>query len=74
MINDSVGLLVYLSIYISIYLSIYLSISYFQFKFATKLDVFLIVFGLTIAFFSGGAMPIMTIFFGDTLQVDIIHL
>ena len=40
-----------------------------QFKYAKPLDVFLIVFGLVLAFGSGSAMPIMCIMFGDTLQV-----
>merc|ERR1719483_1975780 len=38
------------------------------FKFSTPLDTFLIIFGLTLAFSCGSAMPILCILFGDTLQ------
>jgi len=38
------------------------------FKFATPLDVFLIIFGVTLAFCCGSCMPILCILFGDTLQ------
>ena len=41
----------------------------FQFKFATPLDTFLIVFGLLVSFSMGAAMPVLCILFGDTLQV-----
>jgi len=41
------------------------------FKFAKPLDKFLIFFGLSLAFWGGSAMPIMTILFGDTLQAMI---
>ena len=40
----------------------------FQFKFSTPLDAFLIIFGVTLAFGCGSAMPILCILFGDTLQ------
>jgi hypothetical protein len=43
--------------------------SFVQFKYAKPLDIFLIVFGLVLAFGSGSAMPIMCIMFGDVLQV-----
>ena len=46
----------------------------FQFKFASPLDTFLIVVALTIAFGCGSFIPIFTILFGDTLQVDFIFL
>ena len=42
----------------------------FQFKFATPLDTFLIVFGLLVSFSMGAAMPVLCILFGDTLQVS----
>merc|ERR1719483_632172 len=38
------------------------------FKFSTPLDTFLIIFGLTLAFSCGSAIPILCILFGDTLQ------
>merc|ERR1711892_975761 len=38
------------------------------FKFSTPLDAFLIIFGVTLAFGCGSAMPILCILFGDTLQ------
>ena len=41
----------------------------FQFKFSTPLDTFLIIFGISLAFSMGSAMPILCILFGDTLQV-----
>ena len=43
----------------------------FQFKFASPMDTFLIVVALTIAFGCGSFIPIFTILFGDTLQVNI---
>ena len=45
---------------------------FFQFKFASPLDTFLIVVALTIAFGCGSFIPIFTILFGDTLQVNLI--
>ena len=47
---------------------------FFQFKFASPLDTFLIVVALTIAFGCGSFIPIFTILFGDTLQVNLIFL
>ncbi len=48
----------------------FINFSFFvQFKYAKPLDIFLIVFGLVLAFGSGSAMPIMCIMFGDVLQV-----
>ena len=44
----------------------------FQFKFASPMDTFLIVVALTIAFGCGSFIPIFTILFGDTLQVNVI--
>ena len=41
----------------------------FQFKYATPLDTFLIIFGLLVSLAMGAAMPILCILFGDTLQV-----
>ena len=46
----------------------------FQFRFSTPLDTFLIIFGVTLAFSCGSAMPILCILFGDTLQVHMFFL
>ena len=38
------------------------------FKFCTPFEAFLVIFGLTLSFSLGSAMPVMTIMFGQTLQ------